>query len=168
MEPAITEQLVRQTLAGDKDAFGSLVEAHQQVAFALACQQAPGRADAEDILQEAFLRAYRRLAGLRNPALFPKWLYSIVINVARERRRRHKPTVPIESIPELPGHTVDPAERAALQELLARIANLPPKYRIPLTLRYASGLKYGEIARQLGIGETAARSRVHRARTLLR
>jgi len=168
MEPAVTGQLVRQTLAGDKDAFGNLVAAYRQVAFALARQQVPGRADAEDIVQEAFLRAYKQLAGLKNPNLFAKWLYSIVINVAREKRRRDRPTVPLESIPEIPGRTVDSAEKAAMQELLAQVAGLPPKYRVPLTLRYAGGLKYGEIAQQLGIGETAARSRVHRARKLLR
>lgn len=168
MESSIIDQLVRQTLAGDRNAFGILVEAHQQVAFALACQQAAARADAEEIAQEAFLRAYRDLAKLRKPALFAKWLYSIVINVARERRRRQKPTVSIETVLDIPGPSVDPDERAALRELLARVAGLPEKYRVPLTLRYAEGLKYGEIADRLGIRETAARSRVHRARALLR
>ena len=63
---------------------------------------------------------------------------------------------------------MDPEERAAIQELLARVAKLPTKYRLPLTLRYAKGLKYSEIGRMLGIRESAARSRVHRARALLR
>lgn len=168
MEPFVIAQLVQQTLAGNKDAFCSLVETHQQAAFALAYQQSPTRADAEDITQEAFLRAYKQLGNLRKPALFPKWVYSIVMNVARERRRGQRPTVPIDAIPETAGANMDPAERAAIQDLLSQIAELPEKYRVPLTLRYAKGLKYREIAQQLGIRETAARSRVHRARALLR
>ena len=168
MEPSQIQELVHQSLAGDRNAFGTLVELHQHIAFALARQQAPGRADAEDITQEAFLRAYTRLGSLKKPALFGKWLCSIVINVARERRRSGRRTVAIDSIPESPARNVDPAERAAVDELLARVAELPPKYRVPLTLRYSGGLQYSEIARILGIRESAARSRVHRARALLR
>jgi len=163
-----TGQLVRQALAGDGDAFGVLIENHQRVAFALARQQAPIRADAEDITQEAFLRAYKHLGRLKKPELFAKWLYSIVINVARERRRAQRHTVPIESIPEIAGPNVDPAERAAMRELLTKVAELPGKYRVPLTMRYAEGLKYSEIGRILGVRETGARSLVHRARAMLR
>ena len=167
MEPAQTQNLVQLALAGDKDAFGALVEAHQRTAFALAYQRTSNKADAEDITQEAFLRAYKYLARLRKPALFGKWLFTMVINVARERRRAHKPTVPLESIPERAGHNVDPTERAAMADLLAKVAKLPTKYRLPLALRYAEGLKYNEIARRLDIRESSARSRVHRARAML-
>ena len=164
-----TEQLVRSALAGDSDAFTQLITMYQKVVFALAYQRYLDRNEAEDIAQDTFLRAYRDLRRLRKPALFGKWLYGIALNVIRERYRKRKPTVPLESIPEpaaAPPPPPDDAERQ--RQLLAAVAELPPLYRVPLTLHYAQGLGYRRIGEQLGITESSARSRVHRARALLR
>ena len=74
------EQLVSQTLAGDRDAFGVLVHKYQDMVFAYAFQKVRNEADAQDVTQEVFLRAYRNLYALRHPHRFRSWLYTIMSN----------------------------------------------------------------------------------------
>ena len=89
------EQLVAQTLAGDRDAFGVLVHRYQEMVFAYACQKVKNEVDAQDVMQEVFLRAYRHLYELRHLHRFRSWLYTIMSNecnrwlarAAKTRRR---------------------------------------------------------------------------------
>ena len=74
------EELVSQTLAGDRDAFGVLVHKYQEMVFAYAFQKVRNETDAEDVMQEVFLRAYRNLYALRHPHRFRSWLYTITPN----------------------------------------------------------------------------------------
>ena len=74
------EKLVSRTLAGDRDAFGVLVHKYQEMVYTYAFQKARNEADAQDISQEIFLQAYRRLCQLRHPHLFRSWLYTIISN----------------------------------------------------------------------------------------
>jgi len=97
--PAEQAELVRLALAGNKDAFVELIELHKDMVFGLAYQNSPDASEAEDTAQEAILRAYRDLRKLRAPERFGQWLYGITINVARERMRTSKLTVPLESAP---------------------------------------------------------------------
>jgi len=166
MTPTEQAELVRLTLAGNKDSFVELVELHKDVVYGLARQNSPSPSDAEDIAQEAFLRAYRDLRKLKNPERFRPWLYGITIRVAREKHRRRPSTVPLDSVPEpaAAAPTVPDPEEA---RLLGQLATLPEKYRIPLTLHYLGGRRYGDIAQTLGVPESTARSLVHRARAML-
>jgi RNA polymerase sigma-70 factor (ECF subfamily) len=161
-------ELVRRSLAGDDGAFERLVEIHEHVVFSLAYQHSPDRSAAEDIAQEAFVRAYRNLGRLRKPSLFGRWLYGITVNVARERARGRKPTVSLESVRDRAAVQGRPEEEADADAVLGLVARLPDAYRIPLTLHYVRGLSYRVIGEQLGIAEATARSRVHRAREKLR
>ena len=161
-------QLVQRTLAGEKDAFAELVKAHENLAFSLAYQHLRNQSDAEDIAQEAFLRAYRDLHKLRDPALFGKWFCGIVLNVVKEKSRGRKPSVPLHLVGDIAAQQAEPDERAKVDMLLGMIARLSDDYRVPLTLHYVQGLQYREIGDALGISEVTARSRVHRARAMLR
>ena len=74
------QQIVSRTLAGDRDAFGILVHKYQEMVFAYAFQKVRNEADAQDVMQEVFLRAYRNLYALRHPHRFRSWLYTIMSN----------------------------------------------------------------------------------------
>ena len=163
-----TVELVRSARDGDRSAFAELVAAHQNAVFALACQHAPDRTEAEDITQETFLRAYRDLRKLRRPERFTAWVYGIALNVARERNRKARPLVPLESIPEPEAPAANNEGQRKEQRLLALVAELPDKYRVPLAMRYAQALAYDAIGKALGVAEPTARSLVHRARAMLR
>ena len=82
MYPA-DEQSISETLAGDRDAFGLLVHKYQGMVYTYAFQKVRNEADAQDITQEVFLRAYRRLFKLRGPHLFRSWLYTIISNESK-------------------------------------------------------------------------------------
>jgi len=168
LTPEQIAELVRETCGGRTEAFARLVETHQRVARGIARQQLPHASDVDDVVQEAFIRAFRRLQTLREPKRFTSWLLHVVINVAREYRRREKLTlVPLELAPEPRAPEVDTTQERSEQQMLAVLGRMAPKYAVPLSLRYLESMSYGEIAERLGISEVGVRSRVHRARRLL-
>ncbi|MFC1461379.1 RNA polymerase sigma factor [Verrucomicrobiota bacterium] len=162
------EELVGLALAGDASAFERLVENTQDVVFGLAYQQTRNRADAEDVAQETFCRAYRNLKKLRRPGSFAKWVCGIAVNVAKQHARRRKPTVPLDFIGAPASGEESTEEQTDADMILEMVAKLPAKYRIPLTLRYVKGLNYGQIGEALGVVTVTARSHVHRARAMIR
>jgi RNA polymerase sigma-70 factor (ECF subfamily) len=168
MTPHDDAELVRLSLSSDKDAFGVLIRKHQDVVFSLAYQRLGDRGEAEDVSQEAFLRAYRNLNKLKSPTKFASWLYSIAVNTARERLRRRGTVIPFAHVPEPADPPAEEATSDRADRLLQAVGRLAPKYRIPLTLHYLKGLKYEEIAVVLGIAAASVRSRVHRAKAMLR
>ena len=115
-------------------------------------------------MPRAASRAYRRLRRLKNPDSFGWWLYGIVRNVSREMARAHKPERPLDSIGEPQARPAD----GRRDELQALIGELPDKYRLPLTLYFVEQVDYARIAGMLGIKEASVRSRVHRAKAMLR
>src|SRR5262245_1728188 len=130
---------------------------------------------ADDLCQEAFLRAFRKLSMLRDPDRFPAWLFKIAGNTLRDhlrreaRRRKRITFVPdLEDVdrPVAPGDPL--AKEEAAEKLLEAIRELPRKLRDPLLLRHSKDLSYREIARILGISENAVQVRVFRARRKLR
>ena len=161
------QQLVDRARVGDKDAFADLVTTHQRIVYALAYQHAFDKQEAEDIAQEAFLRAYRDLRTLRKSDSFTQWLCRITLNVTREKNRARRPFVSLDSLPEMAAKS-DPQEEAEIARLMVMVSDLPEEYRVPLTMRYIEGMSYRDIAEALHIEESSARSRVHRARAMLR
>src|SRR4051812_14120109 len=89
-DPAQDTLWISQTLAGDIDAFGNLVNRYRDQLFELACRILGSRTDAEDVLQDAFLEAYRHLGDFQHKSRFSTWLYSIVLNRVRNRLRQNK------------------------------------------------------------------------------
>lgn len=159
-------RLVTVTLAGDLAAFERLVRLHEGLVYSEAVRGCPEQA--RDIAQESFIRAYRRLATLRDPRRFTPWLFSIVRHVVREhRRRRRLDVLPLESVPEGALPAVAPVFPQDMQPILSALEVLPLDLRLPLVLRYEEDLSYAQIAERLGLSEVAVRTRVHRARRAL-
>ena len=170
-------------LARDLDgAFESLVHAHVDRCHAIALRMTGNPDDAEEIAQDALIRAYRALVGydlerIRDLRIRP-WLATIVLNLCRNRARsRHAPTTPIDVLVEAgrepaAGPAADPAgaalRTADRERLAARLAALPERYRAPVVLRHVDDLSYAEIAAVLGRPEGTLKAQVHRGLALLR
>jgi RNA polymerase sigma-70 factor, ECF subfamily len=168
--------LVEQALAGDQQAFGELVVAHQHAVYNLAYRMLGERGEAEDAAQETFLRAYANLNRYDADRPFRTWLLSIASNHCIDRLRKRRLTwlsldEPLPAHPALnsgeeePEDAVISNERGVLiQEMLD---SLPPDYRAAVVLRYWYDLSYTEIAETLNTTESAVKSRLFRARQAL-
>ena len=125
----------------------------------------------DDVLQEAYLKAFRALASFRGEATVASWLYRIVYNscldqLRRGRLRRH---APLEAIAERADPRPDPAEVASSRyDLAAALASLPPDMRAAILLVDAEGMDYGKAAEILGVPRGTLASRLNRARARLR
>ncbi len=152
----------------DRRVFARLVREHAGVLPALARRLAGDAAEAEDLVQETYLRAWRGLPRFRAEARFRTWLCRILLNVARDHHRR-RPPVPGAGAPAREGP--DPAEGLARRDLLRRVLSavdaLPPRQREALLLRVQGGLSYREIAKVLGIRRGVVREHLVRARKKL-
>jgi RNA polymerase sigma-70 factor (ECF subfamily) len=167
-------ELVERARDGDRGAFREIVEAHQGRLYSLALGLLRDRQDAEDAVQEAFLRAYRGLKGFRGGSQLGSWLYRIAVNVCLESRRRRRPLAlgaPIESAedPRLVEDRpeADPERRASSaglrQAIDAAILRLSPLERAAFALRHDGGLPLLEIARVLGRAEGTIKAVLFRA-----
>jgi RNA polymerase sigma-70 factor (ECF subfamily) len=160
---------------GDRAAFEELVRRTYTETYTLAVRLTGNDEDARDVVQEAYLRAWRGLGKFRGDAQFSTWLYRITANTAYShvsRRRRHR-AVPLSDLgTEIADDAASPeatAESAALSTRLSEaVGKLPPKLRAVMVLKDVYGMPHEEIAEQLGISETAAKVRLHRARKQLR
>ncbi len=160
-EPTDAE-LAEQAKGGDRDAFGALVRRYQGLAIARAYALVGDRAEAEDVAQEAFMRAFRSLHQLRQPAAFGAWLLRTVSNAARRTsRRRSRRPGPLPSVVPAPSN-------CPRIELLDAIGTLPETDQQVLHLHYHQGCSCAEIARLLGLQIGSVTSRLTRARRKLR
>jgi len=170
------DEVVAAARRGDRDAFAALVRATYDDTYTLAYRLMGNEEDARDVVQEAYLRAYRGIERFRGEARVTTWLYRITANCAStqlgsRRRHRHEPLdVTVEPPDSTPAS--DPLDRAVAADLRATvevaIAELPPRLRAVVVLRDVYDLPHEAIAAELGITETAAKVRLHRARRALR
>jgi RNA polymerase sigma-70 factor (ECF subfamily) len=171
--------LVANARAGDADAFRLLVERHSRRLFHLAFRMTGNEQDAEDVVQESFLRAYRRLGQFDERASFGTWLYRIAANcsidVMRSKGQRAQQTVENElEDPVLSLRSNDPSpERSALSaEVRDRVAEamneLSPVERAAFVLRHFEGMRMEEVGRAMGCQTNAAKHSVFRAVQKLR
>ena len=172
-------ELVRQALEGERDAFGKLVERHRRTIYALALQRGFQPAEAEDVAQEVFIKAFTGLKALKDPSIFERWLYGIGAHVmadaARARKRRGAEQLGYDE--ELDSRVVrasaPPQDRvpASLneetEEVLRALDGLNEEQRLVVTLRYMHGLSPKQIAERLGEPRGTIRSRLHHALTFL-
>jgi RNA polymerase sigma-70 factor (ECF subfamily) len=170
------ETLVAAAQAGDRSAFDDLVRATYIDSYTLAYRLTGDEDDARDVVQEAYLRAYRGLKRFRGDAQFSTWMYRITANCATtflgKRTKNRHDELTDELVGDEPATTVDPqasvdaaATRDRLQQALRR---LPPRLRAVVVLRDVYDLPHESIAAELGITESAAKVRLHRARRKLR
>jgi RNA polymerase sigma-70 factor (ECF subfamily) len=158
---------VAQAIAGSEPAFQEIVRRYQRPVFNLVYRVVHDRAVAEDVAQEAFLKAFRRLSTFDRHRRFSSWMLRIANNAAIDAvRRRRAPELAADhqsdvAVPAPP----DPVETAALGDALARaLAQLRPEWRAAVVLRYQEDCSYDAIAEILGIPEGTAKTFVHRAR----
>lgn len=170
------DELVGSARSGDLRAFEELVRRTSADTYLLAKRLVSDPDDARDVVQEAYLRAFRSIGRFRGDAQFTTWLYRITANCAsthlgRRRRHRHDELDEEVDVPDTrPDH--DPAAMASAallrDRLEAAIAELPPRLRAVVVLRDIYDLNHAQIAEELGITESAAKVRLHRARRRLR
>jgi RNA polymerase sigma-70 factor (ECF subfamily) len=160
-------QAVTRALAGDTDAFAILVDRHAGVCLRYATRMLGSREDAEDVLQDALMRAFRALGNYDASRSFRTWLLSIVANrcrsalVSRHRRERIL-TLDAASADEI-ATPVDAAEDDEMHAVRWALAQLDPKHREAFLLKHVEGLNYDEIAKITGAGVSALKMRVRRA-----
>ena len=170
------EELVGRAIRGDDDAFDSLVLRYHGRVRRLAFTFVRDAEAAEDVAQDSFLRAYRKLGSLGDPSAFKSWLFQIVANRSRDLLRqwaKRGDRGTMEEAEELPEEGAeDPVERLDRRDLARAVARiiqqLPEKSRVPLLMKESAEMTYAEIARTLDIPQGTAQIRVHRARLALR
>ena len=170
------QRLIRRAQQGDVDAFGALVEKHQQFVYNLALRALNQPQEAEDIAQETFVRAWTGLTGFRGGSQLRTWLYRIVTNLCYNRLPRlHRELVAIgdDDMLNLPDEAWgDPAEAYASQAqrvlLHQQIDALPESYRMLVLLRFQQELSYEEIAGVLNLPLGTVKTGLFRARARLR
>lgn len=179
--------LIERVKNGDTAAYGDMVARYWDRIFARVHQLLKNKQDAEEVTQDAFIRAQRGLENFRGDASFSTWLYQIATNLAHNRywywsrRKRDQsisldmPVVPdsdltLENV--MPSEAENPAEATVTQEFVNRVAecmhSLGDKHKEVLILRNVRNLSYDEIADQLGISVGTVKSRIARARENLR
>jgi RNA polymerase sigma-70 factor (ECF subfamily) len=163
------ERLVRKAQRGDRDAFARLVEGHRHRLFTLAVRELGSGADAEDAVQEAFIRAWRALPRFRGQAAFSTWLYRICLNAISDQRARSArgSGVPLEDVAEPADPRDAILERELSGALQQALADLDETYRTAVLLFDVLGRSYAEIAAVLGVPEGTVKSRIFRGRVEL-
>ena len=172
-EPVRTDAaLVAACLNGDREAFVHIVQRYQSLICAVAYNATGRLSFSEDIAQDTFVRAWKRLAELREPGKLRGWLCTIALSVARNTARGEKPGAPVELLDAAPSHETSPDESAAVEEENALVWRaldaLPEQTRLPLILFYREGESIAAVARILELSEDAVKQRLSRGRVLLR
>ena len=177
------QELVTRAQTGDSDAFAALVERYQNRIYRLAKNITQNNEDAEDVLQEAFLKAYSHLDTFQRNARFYTWIVRIAVNEAlmKLRKRKTDRTVPLDEPVDTGEETVNreiavwddnPEQRYSQEEmqqiLNAAVEDLKPDFRAVFALRDIEELSTEETAEALGISVPAVKSRLLRARLALR
>jgi len=168
-------ELVAAAQSGDRTAFDEIVRRTHVDVYTLAVRLMANEEDARDVVQEAYLRAWRGIGRFRGDARFSTWMHRITANVAythldRRRRRRTEPlddiTEPTETRAEaIPERSAESSE--LLDQISLAITELPPKLRAVVVLKDVYGWDHEAIAAELGISVAAAKVRLHRGRQKL-
>lgn len=167
--------LVERCRLGDLAAFEELYRAHAGKLFSVACRMLGNPADAEDLLQEIFLSAHRKLESFRGESALGTWLYRLATNHCLDylRSRAARASQVTGALDDEPGlydaGSRGPAEQTVTKMDLERaLARLPERCRAAFVLHDIEGLEHREVAQALGIAEGTSKSQVHKARLRLR
>jgi len=178
----LESQLVKLALKGDQAAFAELVELYQEKLYHMAYRMLNNRQEAEDVVQDTFLRVYNNLERYDDTMKFSTWIYRIATNLCIDRLRKRKPVYSLDAesteYEGLDGYSMIPSDnRTPESELLLSetqriihqaIDTLPPKYKTVMILRYIHELSLQEVGDILDMPVTTIKTRVHRGREFLR
>jgi RNA polymerase sigma-70 factor, ECF subfamily len=163
--------LVTQFLAGDRGAFDALVRKHQASVHRLVLRYVKSDADAKDITQVAFVRAFEKLGEFRGEAAFRTWLFRIAVNLALNHIRGRPPDLaPIDDVAAFTT-SLETSQLVAAEvwrKVSARLDELPPKQRLALELRIFHDLSFEEVAAVAGFSAESAKANFHHAVRRLR
>jgi RNA polymerase sigma-70 factor (ECF subfamily) len=165
-------ELVVEVLAGRTRAYAGLVERYHEPCLRLARHLLRNSADAEDVVQETFIRAYRGLGGYRERQTFRAWLYRILVNRCRtagkQRRRREERVLVSSPVPNAPRTGVETDGFDLGSHLMRAMEGLDPRSREAFLLKVGEDLEYPELASLTGASVPALKMRVKRARDHIR
>jgi len=178
----VETRLAKLSRGGDRRAFAELVELYKDKLYHLAYRMLNQSHEAEDIVQETFLRVYTNLHRYDETQKFSTWIYRIATNLCIDRLRKRKPNYSLDAeMPEgegadwyslLPSDQATPESEVVLSEMQehirAAIDTLPEKYKSVVILRYLHDMSLQEIGDVLGMPVTTVKTRVHRGREFLR
>jgi RNA polymerase sigma-70 factor, ECF subfamily len=175
------EELVARSIAGDTKSFDQLILRWERPIYALAYRQIGREEDARDIVQDAFLRAFRALPGFKGEAKFSSWLYRITLNLCRDfmRRARRAPFAPtpegvdVEDMASAERSTAESIEDVLTRQDLGRhvaraMGTLPEEQRSAILLKEYHGLTFQEIAELQGCPLSTVKTRLYQGLTVLR
>jgi len=174
--------LARQVQGGDREAFRQVMKRCNQRLFRVARAVVHSDAEAEDVVQEAYVRAFTHLESFRGDSSLSTWLSRITMNEALGRLRRQRPAVEIDSLPQgaleaqiiqFPLAASDDPEKSMAQREIQRVVEhaideLPEAFRLVFITRVIEGMNVEETAEILSLKPETVKSRLHRARTMLR
>jgi RNA polymerase sigma-70 factor (ECF subfamily) len=155
---------------GDRAAFDEIVSRYTVRLFRFAFRLLGDRSEAEDAVQETFVRVYKAIPAYRPDGYFSSWIYRIALNECRRRRRNYRITLPLEAAPQVASGP-DPQQSAMTAErnrvLRLAVEALPEHYRIVMMLFYFDELSVDEISRTIDVSVSAVKVRLHRGRERL-
>ena len=162
------EVFVARCKAGDAAAYSSLVERHQTTVYNIAYRMVRSRDEADDLAQDAFVKAFGAMRGFRGECSFRTWICRIVARLCVDfLRARPRQPRPLDELPET-GTDGDWTEEAVNRQVLEQaVASLPAHYRAAIVLRHSEGLAYEEIARILHLPLGTVKTHIRRARGLI-
>lgn len=179
---AIVKKRIKQVIRGDQEAFGEIVEIYKNSVYQLCYRMIGNRHEAEDLAQEAFIRAYVNINSFNQDLKFSTWLFRIATNLCIDRIRKKKPdyyldaevsgTEGLTMYSQIPSDTPLPETELETLELQAmvqkEILKLPDKYRAPIVLKYIEELSLNEISEILDLPLGTVKTRIHRGREALK
>lgn len=179
---AVIKKRIKQVIKGDQDAFGEIVEIYKNSVYQLCYRMIGNQHEAEDLAQEAFLRAYVNIKSFNQELKFSTWLFRIATNLCIDRIRKKKPdyyldaevsgTEGLTMYSQIPSGTPLPEsqlESLELHETVQKeILKLPEKYRTVIVLKYIEELSLNEISEILDLPLGTVKTRIHRGREALR
>ena len=171
LQPTLADGDVALAISGDRHAFERLYRENVNRVYAICVKMCGDRAQAEELTQDAFVRAWERLPQFRGESAFSTWLHRLTVNVVLEARRsdrRRRARVDDEESMDDAPPIAPPSSDAERMDLTAAIAALPPGARAVFALHDVQGYKHEEIAAMLKITAGGSKAQLHRARRLLR
>jgi len=167
-EQIISGRVINACQEGDRDAFRVLFETYKDKVYSIAVYSSGGDATfADDVTQQIFLKLFTAIKQFRGDSEFTTWLYRLVVNACMDERRRRRRLLPFGEVFAMKHPSENPQEKQygkteVAEAVRSAIAQLKPKFRLPILLKYIEGLSYEEIAQVMGCSKGTVASRLNR------